>query len=124
MSKRYIIFKSLGSPIRGDQCTTAWPSTISCTIPLSGELGEYYYNIMVMNGPNNDIESWLNENVGKVTEVTKEEADELGQQIVPPGTERVISEPHVLGKESQEPKTYIAAKFDVDHPENLWVLQE
>ena len=118
--KKYIVFSAEGSPIRGDQCTTVWPASISCTIPISGTVEGTFYNIMVMEGDEAEINNWLAENAGKVQEVTKAQADELGQAIVPPGTER--EEEDV--ENPQAKKTYVAGEFDADHPENLWTLKE
>ena len=119
--KKYIVFSAEGGPpIRGDQCTTAWPTSISCTIPMSGTVESTFYNIMVMEGDEAEINNWLAENAGKVQEVTKAQADELGQTIVPPGTER--EEEDMENPEAK--KTYVAGEFDADHPENLWTLKE
>ena len=52
--------------------------------------------------------------------ISKEQANQLGQAIVPPGTERV--EDMRIGE--GEPVTYVATEFDVDNPENLWVVKE
>jgi len=120
MAKKYVVFSAEGSPIRGDQCTSVWDSSISCTIPMSGYVEDTFYNIMVMEGDAAKISAWLAENVGKVQEATKEQCDALGQTIVPPGTER--EEEDMENPEVK--KVYVAGEFDTDHPENLWTLKE
>jgi len=120
MAKKYVVFAAEGSPIRGDQCTTVWDSSISCTISMSGYVGNTFHNIMVMEGDETKINSWLAENTGKVQEATKEQCDTLGQTIVLPGTER--EEEDMENPEVK--KVYVAGEFDTDNPQNLWTIKE
>lgn len=120
MAKKYVVFSSQGAPVRGEQCTTVWDSSINCSVVMSGEVEGTYYNIMVMDGDAGKINAWLAENPGKVQEATKEQCDALGQTIVPPGTER--EEEDMENPEVK--KVYVAGEFDTDHPENLWTLKE
>jgi len=119
MARRYIVFKSEGAPVRGDQCTTAWPSSVTSSVVLSGEYEGYYYNIMVMEGAG--IDEWLAENEGKVTEVSKKEANELGRAIIPAGTTVTVTE---IDEGREVVKTYEATQFNVDNPGGLWVVKE
>jgi len=116
----YVKFSCQGSPTDSSKCTTRWDETIKCSIPICGTHEDMYYNLMVMEGDENLIKQWVNENTGKVEIITKDQANQLGQLLVPPGTERT----GITRWEQEEPVTYIATKFDVDHPENLWVIKQ
>ena len=120
MAVVYVKFFCQGNPTNPNQCTTPWDKTIKCSIPINGIHEGIYYNLMVMEGDENLIKQWVNENVGKVQIMTKDEANQLGQLLVPPGTERT----RVGMPDRKEPVTYIATEFDVDHPENLWVVKQ
>ena len=87
MAKIYCHFSCSGDPTDEKKCTTRWPETITCNIPLGGKINNTYYNIMVLDGPQKDIDDWVKENKGKIVVITKAEADSLGQQILPPDTE-------------------------------------
>jgi hypothetical protein len=116
MAKKYIEFKCVGgNPVLASQCTTAWPSDIQCSIPISGTINGDYYNLMVMDGDESNINNWVSDNNDKVTIITKEQADTLGQQIVPPNTERTV-----INIMDNTEKTYRSGYFDVDNPDNLW----
>lgn len=83
---RFFKFVSNGFPVNQDQCTTVWPDSISCNIPMAGMVGSDYINIMVMDGDNTSIANWANENVGKIFEMTLNETNALGLQMCPVGT--------------------------------------
>lgn len=116
MAKKYIEFKCVGgNPVLASQCTTAWPSDIQCSIPISGTINGDYYNLMVMDGDESNINNWVSDNNDKVTIITKEQADMRGQQIIPPNTERTG-----INMIVNEGKRYRAGTFDIDNPDNLW----
>jgi len=94
----YIEFKSQGNPISQSQCTTILPSNISCNIPISGIVEGVYYNLMVLGGDENIINSWVEENSTKVRVLTEDETNELGQKIIIPGSENE----QVIEKEIRE----------------------
>jgi hypothetical protein len=120
MAIKYVSFSCEGSPIDSSKCTTRWDDSIKCSIPISGVYEDVFYNLMIMEGDEGLINQWVNGNSGKVQVISKEQANQLGQAIVPPGTERV--EDMRIGE--GEPVTYVATEFDVDNPENLWVVKE
>ncbi len=111
----YIVFSCEGNPTDATKCTTRWDSDISCTIPISGMIDGIYYNLMIMDGDEAKINKWVNENTGKVQIITKEQANQLGQTLVPPGTE-IVRDDDLEG----ESVTYVAGEFDVDNPDQLW----
>lgn len=121
MGKHYIVFRSDGPPVRSEQCTTPWPSDITCSIVLSGMVNNTYHNLMIMVGDDDKIQNWLNANPGKVSEVTKAEMDALGQQIIPPGTERTIRANEMFPESPDGDKVFVATEFDSDNPTGLWV---
>jgi|SRR5208283_236288 len=86
MDTVYVQFTSVGLPTLSDQCTTIWPDSISCNVPISGMVSGNFINLMVMIGVQADIEAWIAANLGKVTEITEDQANILGQTIVPSGT--------------------------------------
>jgi hypothetical protein len=111
MSKFYIKFKCVGgNPTQANQCTTEWASGIKCSIPMSGIVDNDFYNLMIMEGNASEINTWVNINSDKVSFITKEQADVLGQQIIPPNT--------IL--DNNDGYFFRATAFDVEHPELLW----
>jgi len=120
MAVTYVKFSCQGSPTNPNKCTTPWDKTIKCSIPICGTHEGMYYNLMVMEGDENLINQWVNENTGKVQIITKDQANQLGRLLVPPGTERT----GVRTLDQEKPVTYVATEFDVDHPENLWVVKQ
>ena len=116
MARIYVQFECIGGvPVESNKCTTRWPEGVLCNIPVSGMVGEDYYNLMVMTGDEATILQWVEDNSEKVKVLTKEEADELGQSIVPPGSEYTSA-----GVLDSTQNTYRAGTFDVDNPSALW----
>ena len=107
MSKFYCRYGSIGLPISSDKCTSRWPETVTCTIPISGIIDNIYYNIMILDGPEEDILNWAEENIGKVELMTIEEANIFGAQLIPFGTESKLQFP-------EGDITIIAGKFDIE----------
>ncbi len=122
MSKIYVGFSSTGFPTDSTKCTTRWPDSISCQIPISGYLSENntFHNLMILDGDETAINNWVNQNSGKVEVITKEQADQLGQALVVPGSENVITDTPEQGKET----VMVAGLFDADSPESLWSVKE
>lgn len=124
---KYYKFESNGTPTSSEQCTTQQSNKIKCDIPIGGEVGTKFYNLMVMDGEEADLNGQANENIGKITELTEEEANQLGQLIIPPGTEMVVQErdPKTIKSEDlvdpseaefieeRSTKTLIAGTFNV-----------
>lgn len=116
MVTKYIKYKCIGgNPLEPSQCTTRWSDELSCSIPLSGKIGNDFHNLMIMIGNEQLINEWVNINSDKVTIITKEEANQIGQQIVIPNT-------IIESKDEFSNEEYIlkAASFDIEHPELLW----
>lgn len=82
----YVKFVSKGPPVEPGQCTTPWPGSIHVDIPLSGMVDDEYINLMVMTGPAEDIQAWIDANNNKVVVLDEDDFDDLGQEIVPPDT--------------------------------------
>lgn len=118
MAKLYVKFTSIGGPpVEASKCTTRWPDSIACSIPISGQVESDHINLMIMTGDELDILDWIAENEGKVEQLTKEEAEALGQLLVVPGTER-IERDMTTGITT----TYRAGNFDVNNPDALWAI--
>jgi len=89
---KYIMFQSSTDKVSSSDCTTRWPSTVSCKIILSGLFNLKYTNLQIMECDNDlDIPGWMAENVGKITEQTDLEMLAVGQVIMPDGT--IITDP-------------------------------
>lgn len=106
MAKKYFKFLSEGPPIKAEQCTTAQPDKVQCKIPLGGDIDGTFHNVMIMSGSNKDLDDQANENIGKILEMTKEEANIVGQKIVPPDSTYIA--------ESITLERYISKKFEED----------
>lgn len=110
MSTLYVRFMSDSDTVLSENCTTRWPDTVGCHIPMSGQFTGKYTNLMVMTGDEQEIQDWLLENVGKVIEVAEEEATLIGQTMVPEGTTSEINE---LVGDTMYIKTYTAGVFTI-----------
>jgi hypothetical protein len=86
---------------------------------ISGIVEDNYYNLMVFDADAEVLADWISENTGKVEIITKEQADALGQSIVPLDTERVEK-----SMEGEKEKVYIAGSFDAENPGALWIFVE
>lgn len=108
MSKVFYKFECEGQPDTPEKCTTRWPETISCLIPIDGVIADKYTNIMILDGPDEDILTWVGENTGKISALTIEEANTLGQTIIPPATEMDVSQP------GEDPRILVAGTFNIE----------
>lgn len=127
MSTIYVIFQSATDDhIRSSDCTTRWPDTILCSIPLSGLYDDYdstscdqkITNLMIMTGDETEIRDWISENEGKVFESNEEEMNLIGQSISPEGSTIVIidNEDGTIYE-----KTYTASEFTITDGQT-WTL--
>lgn len=83
---RYFVFQT-DDPTKAENCTTRWPDSIQCSIPVSGIRNGMYINLMVMTTESeNDLDEWFNENRDKLSEVTLDEFESMVFEIVPIGT--------------------------------------
>lgn len=89
MSIIYAKFQSENDKVLSKDCTTRWSDNIKCNIPMSGIYENKYTNLMILDGDEQLINSWLADNVGKVVEITEEDGDIIGQTMVPEGTTTV-----------------------------------
>jgi len=106
---------SASQTVLSENCTTRWPDTVGCHIPMSGQYTEKYTNLMIMTGNEQEIQDWLSENVGKVVELTEEEATGIGQTMVPEGTTIEVDE--LIG-DTLYRITYTADEFTMENGQN------
>jgi len=105
---KYVKFISNNDPIDPSQCTTRWPESVACNIPISGTIEGSFINLMIMDGTESEINNWISVNIGKVIELTKDEANSLGQELISPGTEITVESPE------GESEILVAGIFNVD----------
>lgn len=101
---------SASDTVLSENCTTRWPDTVGCHIPMSGKYTEKYTNLMIMTGNEQEIQDWLSENSTKVVEINEAEGDQIGQTMMPEGT-TTITEEYEDNKLLQ--KTYTAGEFTI-----------
>ena len=122
MATIYVKFQAQDTDglVHSTDCTTRWPDSVSCSIPMSGVYGEKYTNLMKMTGDEIEIRNWISTNSGKVIELTEEECNTIGQEMIPEGTTSVIDESE--GDKIYR-RTYTASEFSIITGQT-WTLTE
>lgn len=92
---KYVDFTSSNEFIESKDYTNRWADCIKCKIVLSDMSKDVYHKIMVMEDKDSvEIDKWLSKNPGKVKEITKGEANDLGRLISPTDITKTYNCPH------------------------------
>lgn len=111
MSKHYIRFLANSERIKPEHCTTDWSADVTCSIIATAIEDGTAVLFMVIQGPDESIQSWLDENPGKVVELSREEFENLGSSLLPAGVEQ--NDWQYDGTSWVE-VTYVRGEFDAD----------
>jgi len=107
----YIKFQSNSERITPQDCATPVPEGIASVIKLSGQYAGKATNLMEVTGDERTIRLWMEQNAGKLTELTEAQATTIGKVMSPKDTVKPTPGFGKLGNASTQYQ--VAGEFDI-----------